>query len=318
MAPETGSMDQAISRAIRSSLIGLERQCTELQQAIADLVAACSSTRPANVLTPTLRAQAAAASLAASLEVLGRFVANSSVAGTQAARDTAAETPIAEEVISRGIELPQQEVAPEMNAGPANEQVEASAAEDESAATQVHVKEQPATAESAGVQPDLVAASQETTTEILASDNVAHEDSAANPVPEPVAEMSFSTPAPEPAHQAAPVDVSTVETSAFDLRSLSTEEQEMHRRANRVAKVSMQDIQLLNPEAVRLGREQKDICTRLSVEIGKARREYERRFGPILGHGVDYFYHWMVEVLGGGDPETLGAYPCSSTPALRQ
>jgi len=38
----------------------------------------------------------------------------------------------------------------------------------------------------------------------------------------------------------------------------------------------------------------------------------ERRFQPILGHGVDYFYHWMVEVLGKGDPETLGEYPYSS------
>jgi hypothetical protein len=32
---------------------------------------------------------------------------------------------------------------------------------------------------------------------------------------------------------------------------------------------------------------------------------------------VDYFYHWMVEVLAAGDPEALGEYPYSS-PALQR
>src|SRR5215471_6744165 len=38
----------------------------------------------------------------------------------------------------------------------------------------------------------------------------------------------------------------------FDVNRLSPEEQELHRRANRVAKVSMQDIKMLRPEQVRL------------------------------------------------------------------
>jgi hypothetical protein len=112
---------------------------------------------------------------------------------------------------------------------------------------------------------------------------------------------------------AAPVESGVI----FDLNSLPQEQQEMHRRANRVAKVSMQDIQMLKPEQVKIGREHHDLCIRLKGEIEKARKEYERRFGPILGHGVDYFYHWMVEVLGAGDPEALGEYPYSS-PALQR
>jgi len=43
----------------------------------------------------------------------------------------------------------------------------------------------------------------------------------------------------------------------FNVSRLSPEEQELHRRANRVAKVSMQDIKMLRPEQVRLGRERK-------------------------------------------------------------
>jgi len=100
------------------------------------------------------------------------------------------------------------------------------------------------------------------------------------------------------------------ETSTdFDVHRLTTEEQELHRRANRVAKVSMQDIKMLNHDKVRQGREHKDLCIRLKDDIEKAHREYDRRFKPIMDHPVDYFYRWMVEILAEGDASALGEYP---------
>ena len=95
----------------------------------------------------------------------------------------------------------------------------------------------------------------------------------------------------------------------FDVNRLSPEEQELHRRANRVAKVSMQDIKMLRPEQVRQGRENRDICIRLKDDIEKAHREYDRRFKPIMDHPVDYFYRWLVEILADGDPHALGECP---------
>jgi len=95
----------------------------------------------------------------------------------------------------------------------------------------------------------------------------------------------------------------------FDVNHLSSEEQELHRRANRVAKVSMQDIKMLRPEQVRLGRQNKDLCIRLKDDIEKAHREYDRRFKPIMDHPVDYFYKWLVEILAEGDANALGEYP---------
>jgi hypothetical protein len=100
----------------------------------------------------------------------------------------------------------------------------------------------------------------------------------------------------------------------FDVNRLSPEEQELHRRANRVAKVSMQDIKMLRPEQVRLGRQNRDLCIRLKDDIEKAHREYDRRFRPIMDHPVDYFYRWLVEILADGDPHALGEYPYA-TPA---
>lgn len=105
-------------------------------------------------------------------------------------------------------------------------------------------------------------------------------------------------------------------TEAFDVASLPAEMQDLHRRANRVAKVAMQDIKLLRPKDVRLAREHKDICSRLRGDLDKARKEYDRRFRAIHEHPVDYFHHWLVEILADGDPEALGEYPYPS-PVLR-
>src|SRR5437588_12928656 len=74
----TSEVDRAVSRTLRETLYTLQRTAEELNQALNDLVAACGSNRPTNALPPILRAQTAAASLAASLEVLSRFVTSSS------------------------------------------------------------------------------------------------------------------------------------------------------------------------------------------------------------------------------------------------
>jgi hypothetical protein len=133
-------------------------------------------------------------------------------------------------------------------------------------------------------------------------------------VPEPkaaapaaFAEAVRPEPIPEPGGEA------DVAADVFDVNRLTPEEQELHRRANRVAKVSMQDIKMLRPDQVRLGRENKDICIRLKDDIEKAHREYDRRFKPIMDHPVDYFYRWMVEILAEGDASALGEYPYAVT-----
>jgi hypothetical protein len=118
-------------------------------------------------------------------------------------------------------------------------------------------------------------------------------------------------PAPEPRveTQLHVTEVGPISEADFNVNQLTPEEQELHRRANRVAKVSMQDIKMLRPEQVRLGRENRDICIRLKDDIEKAHREYDRRFKPIMDHPVDYFYRWMVEILADGDSNALGEYP---------
>jgi len=133
--------------------------------------------------------------------------------------------------------------------------------------------------------------------------------------PEPLIELEAEPEAIELIEPQAPAVSPEAEFEGdFDVNQLTPEEQELHRRANRVAKVSMQDIKMLRPEQVRLGREKKDLCIRLKDDIEKAHREYDRRFKPIMDHPVDYFYRWMVEILAEGDAHALGEYPYA-TPA---
>jgi hypothetical protein len=122
---------------------------------------------------------------------------------------------------------------------------------------------------------------------------------------------------PAAAFEAAVPEHAPASEPAFDVTSFPPDIQELHRRANRVAKVAMQDIKLLRPKDVQSGRENKDICERLRSELDKARKEYDRRFRAIQDHPVDYFHRWMVEILAEGNAEALGEYPYPS-PVLRR
>jgi hypothetical protein len=278
------AIEQAVSRALRDNLERIQRTSDELHQAIADLVAACGSTKPVNSLGPMLRAQTSAASLSAGLEVLSRFVAVSLQAGPR--------TPFEAEIARIAGSLPAAEavVAPPAVVGPASMQPQA-------AVPVAHVA--PAVKEHHAPARDTHAAVP-----------AVEEHHVPAPFPHlPVVEESHEV-EPPPA-----VVGESEDAGSFNVSRLSAEEQELHRRANRVAKVSMQDIKMLRPEQVRLGREHKDICVRLRDDIEKAHREYDRRFKPIMDHPVDYFYRWMVEILAEGDAHALGEYPYATTAA---
>ena len=268
MSPEPNPVEQAVARALRDNLEHLQRNSEELTQAVNDVVAACSSTRPTNALPPMLRAQTSAASLSASLEVLSRFIAMALQPGPR----SPLEDKITQAIGSFAPEPPPVPVRPAPSVPAPQAQAAAPVPAPEAA---------PAPAPVAPPPPPVPAF-----------------------VPEPVVESSVTAES-----EAAQASLSSAADTEFDINQLTPEEQELHRRANRVAKVSMQDIKMLRPEQVKQGREHKDICIRLKDDIEKAHREYDRRFKPIMDHPVDYFYRWMVEILAEGDVSALGDYP---------
>jgi hypothetical protein len=302
MAADPNTVEQAVSRTLRDNLERIQRSAEELHQAVNDLVSACASSRPANALPPMIRAHTSAASLCAALEVLSRFVTSAMPSGSRQAMDL--EIPRATSPVAA--ELPTPVVPPE-------------------AAPMHPMGENPWTAPAA-VEPIPAASEMPSVAEAPAISHVAPvlEMRLVADVPPAAEPIIVSEPVPVFVHEPAPVlepvlTVAALQESQsaeaepiFSLDLLPPEEQELHRRAYRVAKVSMQDIKMLRPEDVRVGRENKDLCSRLRDDIEKAHKEYDRRFQSIQSHPVDYFYDWMVEILAGGDPQALGVYPYPS------
>jgi hypothetical protein len=282
MAQEPSIVEQAVARALRDNLERIQRTTEELHHAVNDVVSACSSNNSANALPPMLRAQTAASSINAALEVLTRFVASSLQTGAKfafetqatglAGQGTAGAPPVAPSRVHPGHPA---SMAPEVAAG----------ARESTVLPETHVEELEYEGANFEAPPEL------------------QYDSGNKSLPH--------------AAPAAAVQAEAGLNGDFDINRLSPEEQELHRRANRVAKVSMQDIKMLRPEQVKQGRENRDICIRLKDDIEKAHREYDRRFKPIMDHPVDYFYRWMVEILAEGDAHALGEYPYATSASQR-
>jgi hypothetical protein len=322
--PESSPVEQSVGRALRDTLPLVQHTATELGHAIEDLVSACGSRRPSNTMPAMLRAQTAAASLAAMLESLLRLVA----LATQPPRMTPAE-----ELISHAVSIPSAEPAPMPQMPPREIPVPMSSTAPAVVETpppavlqmpspaqrveeEVRVPAEPPTPMRPRFEPELaVAAAEEAvyeppppevTPEVLeevAQTNAEIETATAEAAP---AVQVVEAPAP------APEETQDVAAQVFVVETLPADQQELHRRANRHAKVSMQDIRLLRPKEVALGREHRDLCTRLKTDLDKARKVYVQRFQSILEHPVDYFHHWAVEILAEGHAEALGEYPYPS------
>ena len=328
MAANSNAIEQAVSRTLRDNLGKIQRTSDELNQAITDLVSACASSRPANTLAPMLRAQTSAAALSASLEVLARFVTAAMQPPVQLAVQAPVFVPDQPEVArpERSVAAEPVEPAPWPAPSPAaTESTPKSAWDAQPAET---LPEMPAQPESSQASEQAFESARAPTTEqgvepteyATASDEAVlsgTEASAEGEPPPPFVHHITTETETRAEALAEPAAEAPAQQEVFDVSSLSPEEQELHRRAYRVAKVSMQDIKMLRPEDVRLGRENRDLCFRLRDDIDKAYKEYDRRFQPILTHPVDYFYDWMVEILAGGDPQALGEYPYSS-PLVRR
>jgi len=289
MAQEPNAVEQAVSRALRENLERIQRNADELHEAVADIVAACASSKPTNALPSMLRAQTSSASLSAALEVLARFVAMSMQPGSR----SPLEAQITQMISAAGLEPAAEPVRPQPTVP-----------------TPMAPAPAPAVPQAPSHETSHAPQHAPRHAEPPAAQHVAPPAAPPHIEPEPLIELVGEPEAIDLIEPQAPAVSPEAEFEGdFDVNQLTAEEQELHRRANRVAKVSMQDIKMLRPEQVRLGREHKDLCTRLKDDIEKAHREYDRRFKLIMDHPVDYFYRWAVEILAEGDAHALGDYP---------
>ena len=94
-------------------------------------------------------------------------------------------------------------------------------------------------------------------------------------------------------------------TDAF--ASLSPEDADVHRKAQRLARLLVDEIKLYNQVKVAEGRRNKDLYDRLKEDIEKSRATYQKRYGNTVAGGADYFTQEVVRSLAEDDRSIMGA-----------
>lgn len=82
---------------------------------------------------------------------------------------------------------------------------------------------------------------------------------------------------------------------------------EIHRKAQRFARLLMDDIKLYNQAKVSEGRKHKDLYDRLKEDIEKSRTTYHKRYGNTLAGAADYFHQELIRSLAEDDVSLLGS-----------
>lgn len=144
------------------------------------------------------------------------------------------------------------------------------------------------------------------------------------PAPAPVQTVSsFSDPfaahtprhtakaAPEPAEV---VEVATAASAsaaaapaADPFAGLSAEDADTHRKAQRFARLLVDEIKLYNQAKVAEGRRNKDLYDRLKEDIEKSRATFQKRYGSTAAASGDYFQKEVVRSLAEDDLSVMGA-----------
>jgi hypothetical protein len=113
---------------------------------------------------------------------------------------------------------------------------------------------------------------------------------------------------PAPAELVSVKAVGPATTTAWD--KLSADEQQLHLRAQRFARVQVAEMRLYETDAVQSGRSRRDLYETLRERIDTARDAFRRSFFAPCGSMVDYLHLELVKTLAQDDPDALGKdYP---------
>jgi len=123
------------------------------------------------------------------------------------------------------------------------------------------------------------------------------------PEPEPAAAEVVEVAAQSGASAAA----SAPAAAADPFAGLSPEDADTHRKAQRFARLLVDEIKLYNQAKVAEGRRHKDLYDRLKEDIDKSRSTYQKRYGSSVAASGDYFQKEVVRSLAEDDLTVMGA-----------
>jgi len=119
--------------------------------------------------------------------------------------------------------------------------------------------------------------------------------------PEPAAEVV------EVAAHAAAASAAASAPAADPFASMSAGDADTHRKAQRFARLLVDEIKLYNQAKVAEGRRNKDLYDRLKDDIEKSRATYQKRYGSTVAASGDYFQKEVVRSLAEDDVSVMGA-----------
>ncbi|MFZ0420706.1 MAG: hypothetical protein WAM04_21575 [Candidatus Sulfotelmatobacter sp.] len=90
------------------------------------------------------------------------------------------------------------------------------------------------------------------------------------------------------------------------LAGLSPEDADVHRKAQRFARLLVDEIKLYNQAKVAEGRRNKDLYDRLKEDIDKSRGTFQKRYGSTVAASGDYFQNELVRSLAEDDLSIMG------------
>jgi len=110
---------------------------------------------------------------------------------------------------------------------------------------------------------------------------------------------------------AEPLPIGHAETKATPettpVSSISPEDQDVHRKAQRFARLLVDEIKLYNQAKVAEGRKHKDLYDRLKETIEKSRATYQKRYGKTVAASGNYFQNEIIRSLAEDDLSIMGA-----------
>ena len=113
--------------------------------------------------------------------------------------------------------------------------------------------------------------------------------------------------ATEDVSQAQPVAAMATSAPASAPAASGSDEDELHKKARRFAKLLVEEIKLYNQPRVEEGRQHKDLYDRLKVDIEKSRSTYDKRYAESAVASADYFTQELIRILADNDVSLMGA-----------
>jgi len=113
--------------------------------------------------------------------------------------------------------------------------------------------------------------------------------------------------ATEESVQPQPAAAMATSAPASAAASSGSEEDELHKKARRFAKLLVEEIKLYNQPRVEEGRQHKDLYDRLKVDIEKSRSTYDKRYAESAVASADYFTQELIRILADNDASLMGA-----------